>query len=144
MQFLLRIPNSLLLLWLLMELGHAVWRIKQLEWSLSTTAEMHFHDYIDQNSDRFRTDFNLHENLFVQQETDLIESECLKLVSYSPRRYFVIFSDHSYSVKVISMLSMHFCRQDLVVREPRYPAWSSGRLPKKSRAIDQNSPKGSA
>ena len=137
--------NSLLLPLAAHELGHAVWRIKQLDGPLSTTAEMHFHDYIDQNSDRFRTDFNLHENLFVQQETDLIESECLKLVSSQSEEIFCDFFGsllfgESYLYAFDAFLSPGFGR-----REPRYPALGRRAAYLKRAALsDPKSPKGSA
>ncbi len=116
--------NSLLLPLAAHELGHAVWRIKQIDGPLSTTADLHFDDYVKTNSDKFRSEFNLNDNLFLQTDTEVIQSECLKLVSSQSEEIFCDFFGsllfgESYLYAFDAFLSPGFGR-----REPRYPALS--------------------
>lgn len=116
--------NSLLLPLAAHELGHAVWRLKKFDDDVSPEAERLFADQKSRDPEKFRKEFNLSNDLFIETYEDQIKSECVKLICSQCEEMFcdffgaLIFKE-SYIYAFDAFISPGFGH-----REPKYPSLS--------------------
>jgi hypothetical protein len=114
--------NALVLPLAAHEIGHAIWRLRELDAGLNKKADEQLRRLIDQDVPDFRRVFGIDGDLFYEEERDRLIGNCLKIISSQSQEVFCdIFGSTLFGLSYLYAFDF-FLSPGFGSREPDYPS----------------------